>query len=320
MNIQKKKIWKERFKRWSHKGEQGGIAVFFAVLFPVLMTTIIFFENRMEVRYVTIETQAILDLATTGASTTGIIYQTNDSKPFCSIPYNSSTKANGKDVAETLLRSNAGNLPSNAKAALLTQMTSGEIQGLDDEEEYNGGYSRLYVTYEYAPRTELFFNKYKISLKSSATCYPDPDLNLNSGSANKTYIFYILQENGYSPEAAASVVGNLVGESGGNINPAAVESNGEGFGIAQWSFGRKTRVKQWLAANGYSETSLEGQVKFMMQELDEYGIGDLKTSTDVTTVVTWLINNYERPREDLRPARVVLGVNTANSLLASSGS
>lgn len=308
-------IKRKKWKAWLHKGENGSIAVVFAILFPVLMTTIIFFENRMEVRYVTVETQTILDLATTGASTTGVVYQTNDSKPFCSIPYQSSHYENGKDVAVNLVKQNAKNLPLNAKNALLTKLNSGEVRGLDNEEEYNGGYSRLSVDFEYKPRTELFFNKYQVRLSSSATCFPDPDIQLNNNGANKAYIYSILLENGYSPEAAASVIGNLVGESGGNINPGAVESNGEGFGIAQWSFGRKTAVKQWLTANGYPLTSLEGQVKYLIKEMDSYGIGKLKTSTDVQEVVTWCINVYERPREDLRPARIVLGVNTANQIL-----
>lgn len=304
-----------KFKKWIHKGESGSIAVFFAILFPVLMTTILFFENRMEVRYVTNETQAIMDLSTTGAATTGIVYQTNSAKPFCSIPYQDSRHTDGATVAKNLLKTNTKNLPVNARNAILKEMNTGKIQGLDDAEEYNGGYARMSIKFSFSPRTHLFFNKYTIKLKSSATCYPDPNISLASANANQTYVFDALVDAGYSPQAAAGIIGSLVGESGMNLDPSIVESNGQGFGIAQWSFGRKTQVKAWLKNHGYSETSLEGQTEFMIQELDQYGIGDLKTSDDVEAVVRWHVNNYERPLQSLRPARIVLGVNTANSIL-----
>lgn len=317
IKFHKKNHKKRHFFQSFRKGESGNIAVMFAILFPVIMTAVIYFQNRIEVRYVTLETQAILDLSTTGAATTGVVYQTNNAKPFCTIPYLDSTSANGDTVAKNLLKANVKNLPKNARKSVLAELYAGRIDGLEDAEEYNGGYSRLKIKFSYTPQTKLFFNKYTINLKSSATCFPDPSVSLSNGGANKTYVFNKLIDAGYSPEAAAGIIGSLVGESGQNLDPGAVEaSTGEGFGIAQWSFGRKAQVKAWLTAHGYPLTSLEGQTEFMIQELDQYGIGTLKKSTDVRAVVSWHVNNYERPLESYRPARIEMGTRVAKALLA----
>lgn len=164
-----------------HMGEKGNIAVFFAILFPVLMTSIIFMENWMEVRYITREVQSILDISTTGAASTGVVYQTNTSRPFCTIPYQDPDNEDGRDVAVQLLRENTKQLPSYVRQPILAQLDTKRIKGLDDREEYAGGRSRMALKFSYQPKVNLFFNKYTIELRSSAECTPDPTANRGGG-------------------------------------------------------------------------------------------------------------------------------------------
>ena len=86
------------------------------------------------------------------------------------------------------------------------------------------------------------------------------------------YNFFI--DNGFSAAAAAGAVGNLMAEAGvdssGQINASAIESNGEGVGIVQWSFGRKTAFLEFCKAAGdpFPNKNIELQLRFIKKELD----------------------------------------------------
>lgn len=64
--------------------------------------------------------------------------------------------------------------------------------------------------------------------------------------------------------AASMLAGQAIAES--NLNPNAVHDHGTGYGIYGARLGRRDRMLQWLAANGYAKNSLEGQSKYMAHE------------------------------------------------------
>ena len=64
--------------------------------------------------------------------------------------------------------------------------------------------------------------------------------------------------------AAALLVGQAVQES--KLNPNAVHDNGTGYGIYGARLDRRSKMLAWLAQNGYSQNSLEGQSKYMAHE------------------------------------------------------
>ena len=75
-----------------------------------------------------------------------------------------------------------------------------------------------------------------------------------------------LKAAGYSDIQTAAIIGNLYQESG--LNPARVESNGEGIGLVQWSFGRKQNLINYASSKGVDWSDLETQLEFLVSELD----------------------------------------------------
>lgn len=84
------------------------------------------------------------------------------------------------------------------------------------------------------------------------------------GNDNAEKIWNFLIDKGLTDNQAAGIMGNLRQES--NYNPSAVESNGIGYGIAQWSFGRRTALENAAAREGVPVDDLSFQLNFMYEE------------------------------------------------------
>lgn len=65
-------------------------------------------------------------------------------------------------------------------------------------------------------------------------------------------------------QAAAHLVGQAHMESG--LNPNTVHDQGTGFGIYGARLGRRAKMFEWLAKNGYAKNSAEGQMRYMAVE------------------------------------------------------
>lgn len=82
-----------------------------------------------------------------------------------------------------------------------------------------------------------------------------------------------LKSLGYSDYAVAGAMGNIHYESGG-FNASAIEGgSGEGLGLCQWSFGRKTQLKNYATSLGKSATDENVQIQFLCAELTPGGTG-----------------------------------------------
>lgn len=101
------------------------------------------------------------------------------------------------------------------------------------------------------------------------------DLNFNSALGSEIedtaeledYIYeYFTEYLSMTPEMACAIMGNIWAEC--SFSPSAVESNGEGVGLIQWSYDRKTAILNY-AANEYGESfpSLDTQLNFLAAEL-----------------------------------------------------
>jgi hypothetical protein len=73
--------------------------------------------------------------------------------------------------------------------------------------------------------------------------------NLTSLPSNAQYVFNQALANGYTPQQAAGIVGNLQAESGVNINPYIVNEIGAS-GIAQWLGVRRDNLRAFDPASG----------------------------------------------------------------------
>ncbi|GAB4004130.1 phage tail tip lysozyme [Nocardioides ultimimeridianus] len=136
--------------------------------------------------------------------------------------------------------------------------------------------------------------------------YADVDLTPVNSIAlepgNQYTVFRYMQSAGYSKIAAAGVVGNLVQESGAELNPYA--SDGVGHGIAQWSAGGRWDTNGsdnmvWYAGTlGQSAYAISAEERFITYELNYnpsyFGKSALANATSVNNATIAFQTYYER--------------------------
>lgn len=71
---------------------------------------------------------------------------------------------------------------------------------------------------------------------------------------------------GLPAHVAAGLVGNLMQESGANINPAAVGDNGNAFGAGQWNGPRRKAYFSFAKSRGVDPTDFDTQIDWLMHE------------------------------------------------------
>lgn len=131
------------------------------------------------------------------------------------------------------------------------------------------------------------------------------------GNSIEEKVWFALREQGYSEEAVAAVMGNIYGESG--FKADAIESNGEGYGLCQWSFGRKTQLINYAKSKGKDWTDEDIQIEFLIGEITKgggangyakfqmsgthygYTYSSWKDATDVEEATKAFMAVFERP-------------------------
>lgn len=99
-----------------------------------------------------------------------------------------------------------------------------------------------------------------------------------AASSNKDKVYYSLVKGGLSSAAACGVMANIEKES--NFNPAA-GSTRSAYGLCQWTGGRRSNLFRFCSDNGYSSSSVEGQIAFLLHELRSSYTGVLNTLKNV---------------------------------------
>ncbi|NJO65679.1 MAG: hypothetical protein HC836_48675 [Richelia sp. RM2_1_2] len=87
----------------------------------------------------------------------------------------------------------------------------------------------------------------------------------SSRHAKIAYDYFISQ--GYTPNGASGIVGNLQQESGSGINPTLPGDNGSAYGIAQWRGERRSGLEAFANANGKLVSDFSIQLAYLDQEL-----------------------------------------------------
>jgi len=165
-------------------------------------------------------------------------------------------------------------------------------------------------------------NTYPVSSpRITAFCSPDyPASTVElSGGSNAEMVYRAFVDAGYTPEAAAAVVGNLAGEAGTDENDDIILDSvqdggaGPGIGICQWtSPGRKNGFLAYAQERGepWPDTGLGVQLEYMMREMagnvwlwtaisaeygSEYNIShaEFKGCTDVEFATTVFCAKFE---------------------------
>lgn len=120
----------------------------------------------------------------------------------------------------------------------------------------------------------------------------------------------------------AAICGNAWKES--QINPGLEESNGVGYGLFQWSFGRRTAFEAWMVQNGFAVDDPNGQVQYLMvenfwQPKSPYPFNTLdeflnSTSTDIEMLVRAWEDCWEISADD--ESQIRQRINWANECYA----
>lgn len=102
-------------------------------------------------------------------------------------------------------------------------------------------------------------------------CSPETSIDEDvfvKGSENRKAAFLYFIERGLTPKQSAGFVGNLQAESG--LNPDITERNPQGhrggYGIAQWSFGRRTAIENYARDNNKDLKSLQFQLDYLWEQ------------------------------------------------------
>lgn len=130
-----------------------------------------------------------------------------------------------------------------------------------------------------------------------------------SGSIQEKFWQFFVAD-GYSKEAVAGMMGNVQHESGfesDKIEQTPGPTNGEGYGLIQWSYERKTRLINEAKEQGKKPNDIQFQLEFLKIELDErwnwidngYPFEKFKKTTDIEWATNAFCWAFERPNRDL---------------------
>lgn len=91
------------------------------------------------------------------------------------------------------------------------------------------------------------------------------------GNSLQEKVWFALKELGYSDVSVAGAMGNIHYESGGFNSDAVEKSTGQGIGLVQWSFGRRTALESYAESKGVSWTDEDSQIEFLIAEIAGVG-------------------------------------------------
>ena len=88
---------------------------------------------------------------------------------------------------------------------------------------------------------------------------------VDTGNATKDAIFNYLANQGFNNAAICGIMANMESESSFRLD--ALGDGGTSYGLCQWHNERWTALRNYCNQNGLSESSLEGQLGYLMYEL-----------------------------------------------------
>ena len=147
-----------------------------------------------------------------------------------------------------------------------------------------------------------------------------PDGGDFSGSSGQAQAMNYFMSQGLTKDQAAGVVGNLMQESTGAIDPKAKNASGH-RGIAQWDANRWKQFEQFAKKNNLDVNSREAQLQWVMQELKTGSGGlSLKTLKGAKTAkeaAHLFVKQYERSGETAGSAGYEARMTNATKLAAT---
>ncbi len=137
---------------------------------------------------------------------------------------------------------------------------------------------------------QLGIHYYDVHVDCAATGSGSLPILVGNDNIQQAYNFFVSQ-GGLSPVQAAGILGNLLQESGGKLNPTAgTLTPNVGYGIAQWTTAdRQAALVAYAKSHGTDASDFATQLGFLWQELTtSYPnvLNSLKSATDVATATS----------------------------------
>ena len=137
--------------------------------------------------------------------------------------------------------------------------------------------------------------------------YPNfpPHINFSNSERDDimTQIVDLLLKSGLpnmNKNIACGIAGNIKSES--SFNYTAIGDSGSSYGLCQWHDpNRMTKLFEFCEKNGYPKDSVEGQVKFLIEELKTTmksaynSVSEGSVRNDVSKVAEEFCLNFEKP-------------------------
>ena len=116
---------------------------------------------------------------------------------------------------------------------------------------------------------------------------------------NLQQIFQLLINGKMNAVQAAAIMGNMYAESGFNSDLHEIGNN-IGYGLAQWSFGRRTQLEDFARKKGVAASDMPTQIEFLLNEYNSTFKNTLDTtvfkdSTDVAAATEAWMRIFESP-------------------------
>ena len=142
-----------------------------------------------------------------------------------------------------------------------------------------------------------------------------------TGNSNAEKVFrYLVDKEGFTPEAAAGIIGNLMQESG--VNPKSRQlRGGPGRGIMQWTESERwASLSAWAKSSGKDPWALETQVEWMVKEMKSYGTYNrIKSVTSYKKAVEIFEREMERAGIPNYPRRYQFAADALASFSGGAG-
>lgn len=123
--------------------------------------------------------------------------------------------------------------------------------------------------------------------------WTNAQLSAHSNTAKIVWDYF--KQKGLNDVACSAILANIERES--HFDTGAVEGNGEGHGLVQWSYGRKTALLNYAKQQNKSWTDIYLQLDFMWLELtstEKSTLKMLQTATNVENATVMFEKLYER--------------------------
>lgn len=130
-----------------------------------------------------------------------------------------------------------------------------------------------------------------------------------SGNNNTEIAWNFFISQGFTPEQTAGIIGNLLLESAGTMDPAInQQGGGPGRGIAQWSVDERWQtLLNFASDNSMNPLHLETQLRFIMFELngsENAALTALRTQNTIEGATESFMSVYERPGVEALDSRI----------------